>query len=123
NETVISIDPVEHIVRTGKSLYRAEYLILASGSEPNQIPELGDSLRLLAPWFSTTAQADLFRNKDVLVIGGGDRAVESAYNIAAYARRIYLAVRSGHFRARSEWVKRLQHCANVAVYLHSQVTT
>lgn len=120
NEQLLSVDYETHRVTTNKAEYFASFLIVATGVRPNAIPQLDGCARLLAPWFSTSSQADLFRKKNVLVIGGGDRALESAYNIAPFARSVTLAVRSSRLRGRAEWAERMQHCANVRFLFNTE---
>ncbi|WP_139489922.1 NAD(P)/FAD-dependent oxidoreductase [Brevibacillus dissolubilis] len=122
SERLISIDPVSHLVQTDKTLYQADYLIAATGVRANTLTVLEGASFVLAPWFSTTSQGELLAGRRVLVVGGGDRAVESAYNISPYAEHIWLAVRGDKLRARPEWVERLDTVPNVTVLYETEVT-
>jgi thioredoxin reductase (NADPH) len=106
-EALRSVDLDEHLVHTDKAVYRADYLIIATGVRPNRIPALAGCSRVLPPWFSTTSQGTAVAGQDVAVIGGGDRAVESACNLLPHVRSLYLLVRSDRLRARPQWVERL----------------
>ncbi|HNS49683.1 MAG TPA: NAD(P)/FAD-dependent oxidoreductase [Anaerolineae bacterium] len=48
---------------------------------------------------------DVFRNKRVMVVGGGDTAVDWALCLLPIAREVYLVHRRGEFRAHEESVK------------------
>lgn len=120
-ESVFSIDYESHRIVSNKDVYQAEYLIMATGMRHNQLTALQGSERILSPWFSTTAQAELFRDKDVLIIGGGDRAVESAFNISSYARQVLLVVRSEQPRARHSLVEKLKSRPNVHLFPQTEV--
>jgi thioredoxin reductase (NADPH) len=120
NEQLLSVDFDTHRVTTDKAEYFASFLIVATGVRPNAIPQLSGCSRLLAPWFSTSSQVDIFRDKNVLIIGGGDRALESACNIAPFARSICLAVRSSRLRGRAEWAERVQSCENVRLLFNTE---
>ncbi|UFJ41948.1 NAD(P)/FAD-dependent oxidoreductase [Brevibacillus humidisoli] len=121
SERLHSIEETTHRIETDKNSYQADYVILCTGVRPNSLPFLRHSGMVLAPWFSTTSQGDLLHDKQVLIIGGGDRAMESGYNLAAYARHIWVVVRSDRLRARPEWVKRLSACDNVTVRMNTEV--
>ena len=121
NETLRSIEETTHRVYTDKNTYQADYVILSTGVRPNTLPILRHSKLVLAPSFSTTLQGDLLHDKQVLIIGGGDRAMESGYNLAAYARHVWVVARSSQLRARAEWVERLSRCANVTIRLNTEV--
>ncbi|RNB80945.1 NAD(P)/FAD-dependent oxidoreductase [Brevibacillus panacihumi] len=121
-ETILRIDAETHEVHTSHQVYRADYLIIATGVSPNIIPALADCPRVLSPWFSTTSQAATVEGQDIAVIGGGDRALESASNLAAYARHMYLLVRSDHLRARSEWVERVNRLPNLQIMWETEAS-
>lgn len=120
-ETILAIDVDTHEVHTSHQVYLADYLIIATGVSPNIVPALADCPRVLSPWFSTTSQAATFANQDIAVIGGGDRALESASNLSPYARHLYLLVRSDHLRARSEWIERVNRLPNLEIMLQTEV--
>jgi len=54
-----------------------------------------------------------FRGKDVVVVGGGDTALDWAWEIAQHARRVYLVHRRPEFRAQSGSLDRIRQLANV----------
>ncbi len=120
-QKLLSIDTLTRQVTTTKTVYQPNFLVMATGVRPNRIAALQSCKQVLDPWFSSTAQGETVRNQVVAIIGGGDRAVESAYNLAAYARTIYLLVRRNSFRARSQWVKRLATCPNVHVLFETEI--
>ncbi|MCC8437144.1 NAD(P)/FAD-dependent oxidoreductase [Brevibacillus sp. M2.1A] len=122
NETILSIDQETKQVTTSKSVYRADYLLIATGVGWNEIPALADCPSVLSPWFSTTAQAHTIAGQDIAVIGGGDRALESAANLSSHARQVYLLVRSNRWRARPEWQKKITGLPNIQVLWETQVS-
>lgn len=120
-EAILSIDRTAKTVTTSKSVYRVDFLLIATGVSSNEIPALADCPSVLAPWFSTTAKAHTIAGQDIAVIGGGDRALESVANLSAYARQIYLLIRSSNLRARPEWKKKIADLPNVQVFLETEV--
>lgn len=122
-ETIVSIDAKNHLVTTSHTVYRADYLIIATGVSPNVIPALEGCPRVLSPWFSTTSQASVVRGQDVAVIGGGDRALEGAANLSPHARHVYVLVRGKQLRARAEWLERLSPLPNLCVMVETEVDT
>lgn len=120
-EAIISIDVSTRMVKTTKSDYRVDFFIAATGASPNEIPALSGCKKVLTTSFSTTAQADMLSAQDVAVIGGGDRALESASNISRFARHVDLLVRSDHLRARSEWIARLEKLPNLRVFWETEI--
>ncbi|MFS0556446.1 NAD(P)/FAD-dependent oxidoreductase [Brevibacillus sp. 179-C9.3 HS] len=121
NEAILSIDRKAKQVVTSKSVYRVDYVLIATGVSSNEIPGLAECPSVLSPWFSTTAHAHTIAGQDIAVIGGGDRALESAANLSSHARRVYLLVRSSHLRARPEWQKKITGLSNLDVLWDTQV--
>ncbi|WP_232698411.1 NAD(P)/FAD-dependent oxidoreductase [Brevibacillus daliensis] len=121
-EKLNQIDTTGKQVITDKQSYRADYVVLATGVRQVTLPVLDQvSSYVLGPYFSTTAQAGLLHQKDVMVIGGGDRALESVCNLSPHASHIWLLVRNGHFRAREEWVAKACLLPNVTILMHTEV--
>ncbi|MFY0545306.1 NAD(P)/FAD-dependent oxidoreductase [Brevibacillus sp. H7] len=120
-EKLLAVDARNRQVKTNKATYQTDFLIVATGVRPNTIPALESCGQVLVPWFSTTAQGETVSGQDVAIVGGGDRAVESACNLAPYARNIYLLVRRNSFRARPQWVERLNSCSNVQVLFETEI--
>jgi thioredoxin reductase (NADPH) len=75
-------------------------LIVATGSDPRRLGVPGEE-RLLGYGVSTCATCDAFfyRDQDVIVVGGGDTAVEDALHLAADCRSVTVVVRRDALRA------------------------
>lgn len=50
-EALTSVDPTKRKVTTTRTAYQTDYLIVATGVSPNQIPALADCSKVLAPGF------------------------------------------------------------------------
>lgn len=122
-EAVISIDPLSHIITTTQNRYTADFAILATGVSPNIIPALSGCSRVLTTAFSTTANAASVAGQDIAVIGGGDRALESAANLSKYANHVDILVRSDQLRARSQWRKRLEKLSNTRFVWETEIVS
>ena len=82
------------------TLYYADAIIVATGSRPRMLGIPGES-EFWGKGVSTCAICDcaLAQDKDVVIVGGGDSAIEEALQLAPYARSITLLLRSNGFRA------------------------
>ena len=114
-ERLCEVEPAQRLVRTDRAHYRVDFLILATGSRPKTLTSLDTTAKILPPDFSTTREASTLQGRKVLVVGGGDRAVESACNLSRYADHIWIALRGTTFRASDRWQARLAACPNVYV--------
>ncbi len=80
-------------VRAGGDVFRARAVIAATGARPRELPALG-AQEHVGRGVSYCAVCDgfFFRDKAVLVVGGGDGAFTEALHLSHLARRVYLAV-------------------------------
>jgi len=92
--------PVYRVVTAGKGSYEAKTVIIASGSQSKRLGVKGeDKFVGRGVSYCATCDAPLFRNKDVCVIGGGDRAMEEAIYLTAYASSVAVIHRRQELRA------------------------
>jgi thioredoxin reductase len=71
--------------------------------------------------YSTAAVLDQLRGKVVVVIGGGNSAIESVNVLADVAKHVYLVHRRDRFRAEEILVRKLETHTNVTKCLNAQV--
>jgi thioredoxin-disulfide reductase len=93
--------------------YTCDALIAASGASARTLGVPGED-ELMGYGVSTCATCDgaFFRGEDMLVVGGGDAAMEEATFLTKFADTVYIAHRREEFRAEDYWVDRVQ--ANAA---------
>jgi thioredoxin reductase (NADPH) len=94
----------------------APALILATGAALTKLGVPGED-RLTGRGVSQCAFCDggLSRQKDVLVVGGGDAAFQEALHLAELCATVAVAIRGDTPRARADFVKRLEVFDNVTV--------
>ncbi|GGC59685.1 MULTISPECIES: NAD(P)/FAD-dependent oxidoreductase [Haloferax] len=89
-------------------VYTADAIIAASGASARTLGIPGEE-NLMGYGLSTCATCDgaFFRDEKIMVIGGGDAAVEEANFLTKFASTVYLVHRREEFRAEDYWVDRL----------------
>ena len=87
-------------VWVGDDEYRAKTVILAMGAQPKRLGIPGE-MELGGRGVSTCGVCDgaFFKGRDVMVVGGGDTAMEDSIFVSKYADKLTVVHRRNEFRA------------------------
>jgi thioredoxin reductase (NADPH) len=96
----IAPDKNNYLLKTAGNSYQARAVIIASGAQPKKLAVAGEE-RLTGRGVSYcgTCDAPLFKDKEVIAIGAGDRAIEEAIFLARYAAKVSVVHRRNSLRA------------------------
>ena len=101
-----SVYPFEITLSNGTQ-YTADAVIAASGASARTLGIPGED-ELMGYGVSTCATCDgaFFRDEDMIVVGGGDAAMEEADFLTKFADTVYVVHRRDEFRAEDFWIDR-----------------
>lgn len=117
HENVVSVDfnnkPLK--VVSDKQEYVAEAVIVATGAEANWLNVPGED-KLKGKGVSACATCDgfFFKGKEVVVIGGGDSAMEEATFLTKFATHVTIIHRRNEFKASKIMLKRAQDNSKIS---------
>ena len=100
---------------------QAHSVIIGTGSSPRRAGFDGEK-EFIGKGISTCATCDgfFYKGKEVVVIGGGDTALEEALYLAKICSKVYLVHRRDKFRSAPNTVKRVQETQNIEIILNSK---
>lgn len=71
--------------------------------------------------YCSICDAPLFKNREVVVVGGGDSALEGAELLSRYAKKVYLVHRRDKFKAQPIYVEVVKQKPNVEIIMNAGV--
>ena len=103
-----------HSVWVGDEQHRARTLILSMGAEHRKLGVPGEEeLAARGVSYCATCDAAFFRDKQTMIVGGGDSAMEEAIFLSKFAAKVSIVHRRDDFRASSIMLERARSIENV----------
>ena len=120
-EEVIHIEKQDHVfkVQTKSTTYLGKTVVLSTGSTyrklniPNEEELIGSGIH-----FCATCDGAFYRDKDIVVIGGGNSALEEGIFLASFCKSVKIIHRSDAFSASETYVEKLKTIDNIATYMN-----
>lgn len=109
-------------LKTASTTYTCDALIVATGATPKLLG-LAAEKELMGFGVSTCATCDgaFYRNKPIVVIGGGDSACEEANFLTRFGSVVYLIHRRGELRASKIMQDRVLKNPKIKILWHREV--
>ena len=119
----LDLDGDVKTVTVGSEQHRARTVILAMGAAPRYVGVPGEE-RLLGHGVSACATCDgfFFRDHDIVVVGGGDSAMEEATFLTRFARSVTIVHRREEFRASGIMLERARANEKITFRTNAVVT-
>ncbi|NIJ45828.1 thioredoxin reductase (NADPH) [Wenyingzhuangia heitensis] len=104
-------------ITTIMGTYLAKTVVLSTGSTyrklgiPNESDLIGSGVH-----FCATCDGAFYRNKEVVVIGGGNSALEEGIFLAGFCKKVKIINRSAQFKASKTYIEKLETIDNIEIY-------
>lgn len=118
----ISLLPYTKRISTESTEYEAKTVIIATGAEPRRLPAEDES-RFYGKGVHYCAICDgpLYKNKNIIVVGGGDSALKEAIFLSKYAERITIIHQFENFQASKIIQEEILKNKRVSFVLNSEI--
>src|SRR5215213_1387827 len=118
-ENVTRVEPAAgegepHTVWVDEDEYKAETVILAMGAEHKKLGVPGEEeLGGRGVSYCATCDAAFFKDRETIIVGGGDSAMEEAIFLAKFSSKVTIVHRRADFRASKIMLDRAREVENI----------
>jgi len=118
----IDLRPDTKTVETEKETYQAGAVILAMGGTPRSLG-LPSEERLKGRGISycATCDGDFFTDQEIMVVGGGNSALEEAVSLTRYASKVTIVHQFDHFQGYEHAIREAKENPKISFMMESVV--
>jgi thioredoxin reductase (NADPH) len=120
-EEVIAIEKQNDLfsIKTKSTSYLGKTIVLSTGSTyrklgiPNEEELIGSGIH-----FCATCDGAFYRDRDIIVVGGGNSALEEGIFLAGFVKSVKIIHRSEKFTASETYVEKLKTIDNISTFMN-----
>jgi len=94
-------------------------IVIATGSSHKKLHVVGENLPGVT--YCAKCDAPFYKDKEVVIVGGGDSAAEDAMQLARHAQQVTILVRKNKLKASALMQMRLHEYANIKIMYNVEV--
>ena len=120
----IELDEEKKIIHTlSDKKYTTLAVIIATGTEPSKLGAEGETTFVgRGVSYCATCDAPFFKDREIMVVGGGNTALEETLHLVKFVSKVYLVHRRGMLRAEKILQERAFRNPKVEIIFRSVVT-
>jgi thioredoxin reductase (NADPH) len=128
-ETGIEVKNIEKkqdhfIIYSENQLFKGKSIVVATGSTYKTLGVKGEAELIgSGVHFCATCDGAFYRDKEVIVIGGGNSALEESMFLAEFCKKVTIIHRSETFSATETYIEKLETFKNIEVILNHSIET
>jgi thioredoxin reductase (NADPH) len=114
---------LKEIILSDGAVYTADTVILSPGGRSRTLGVPGeDSLKGKGISYCATCDGDFFTGKEIMVVGGGNSALEEAVSLTRYASKVTIVHQFDHFQAFDYAVDEARNNPKIAFMMQSVIS-
>jgi len=114
---------VKSITTSEGNIYTSDSLILTPGGRSRTLGVLGeDNFKGKGISYCATCDGDFFTDKEIVVVGGGNSALEEAVSLTKYASKVTIVHQFDHFQAFEHAIEEARNHPKINFLMESSIT-
>lgn len=110
------------ITINNKDTYTSNAVIIATGGRSRTIGAIGeDKFKGKGISYCATCDGDFFQDKEIIVVGGGNSALEEAVSLTKYASKVTIVHQFDHFQAFQHYVEEAKAHPKIDFIMESKI--
>jgi len=112
------------ITLSGEQTYTADSIILSPGGRSRNLGVPGENdYKGKGISYCATCDGDFFTGKEIVVVGGGNSALEEAVSLTRYATKVTIVHQFDHFQAFEHAIREAQENPKIQFIMESAITS
>jgi thioredoxin reductase (NADPH) len=114
---------IKEVVLSDGKRYTSDAIILSPGGRSRSLGIKGeDILKGKGISYCATCDGDFFTSKEIMVVGGGNSALEEAVSLTKYASKVIIVHQFDHFQAFEYAIEEAQSNPKISFMMESAIT-
>lgn len=113
---------LKRVVVNDKDVYTSNAVIIATGGKSRMIGAIGEEdFKGKGISYCATCDGDFFQDKEIIVVGGGNSALEEAVSLTKYASKVTIVHQFDHFQALDHYVEEAKRNDKINFIIESKI--
>ncbi len=113
---------LKKIVVNDKDAYTSDAVIISTGGKSRTVGAVGEDIfKGRGISYCATCDGDFFQDKEIIVVGGGNSALEEAVSLTKYASKVTVVHQFDHFQAFEHYVEEARRNPKINFTMESKI--
>jgi thioredoxin reductase (NADPH) len=115
-------EEIKRIIVNNNDVFTSDAVIIATGGKSRMIGAIGENdFKGKGISYCATCDGDFFQDKEIIVVGGGNSALEEAVSLTRYASKVTIVHQFDHFQAFEYYVNEAKKNNKIDFIMESKI--